>query len=170
MNPSHEPSVSCSARSVSRSPCTHSGFWGTGNPLSSSTGPCSPTVSAGLEEQDDVVSLAASMEEGEFKGGTEDPSCLEGSPSENMAPSSPLADKLAALVSRAAAWVQIPWTEETQIRRSVFETSVSTTQHYKPFPVLLDFVKELQSSWGSPAETPATSSTQAAPAKHSPAS
>ncbi|MGH0122080.1 UNVERIFIED_CONTAM: hypothetical protein FKN15_010494 [Acipenser sinensis] len=32
------------------------------------------------EEQDDVVSLAASMEEGEFKGGTEDPSCLEGSP------------------------------------------------------------------------------------------
>ncbi|RXM36820.1 hypothetical protein EOD39_11436 [Acipenser ruthenus] len=32
------------------------------------------------EEQDDVVSLAASMEEGEFEGGMEEPSCLEGSP------------------------------------------------------------------------------------------
>ncbi|MGH0157600.1 UNVERIFIED_CONTAM: hypothetical protein FKN15_033962 [Acipenser sinensis] len=33
-----------------------------------------------------------------------------------MAPSGPQADKLAALVSRAAARVQIPWTEETQLR------------------------------------------------------
>ncbi|MGH0124576.1 UNVERIFIED_CONTAM: hypothetical protein FKN15_021313 [Acipenser sinensis] len=68
-----------------------------------------------------------------------------------MAPSSPLADELAALVSRAAAQVQIPWTEETQVRRSVFETLVSPTQRCKPLPVVLDFVEELQSSWGSPA-------------------
>ncbi|MGH0162938.1 UNVERIFIED_CONTAM: hypothetical protein FKN15_044051 [Acipenser sinensis] len=66
------------------------------------------------KEQDNMVSLAASMEEGEFEGGTEDP-CLEGSPSETyMAPSGPLADELAALVSRATARVQSPWTEETQ--------------------------------------------------------
>ncbi|XP_058877549.1 ephexin-1, partial [Acipenser ruthenus] len=55
------------------------------------------------EEQDDVVSLAASMEEGEFEGRMEDHSCLEGSPSEiYMAPNGPLADELAALGSPPA--------------------------------------------------------------------
>ncbi|MGH0135101.1 UNVERIFIED_CONTAM: hypothetical protein FKN15_019508 [Acipenser sinensis] len=69
------------------------------------------------EEQDDVEFLATSMEEGKFEGGTEDPSCLEGSPSETyMAPSGPLVDELAALVSRAAARVQIHWTEESQLQ------------------------------------------------------
>ncbi|MGH0172534.1 UNVERIFIED_CONTAM: hypothetical protein FKN15_065660 [Acipenser sinensis] len=98
------------------------------------------------------------MEEGEFEGGTEDPSCLEGSPSETyMAPSGPLAVELAALVGRAAPLVQIPWIEEPQVRQSVFETLVSALQPYKPLPGLPDFVEELQSSWGSPASAPTCS-------------
>ncbi|XP_058873348.1 uncharacterized protein LOC131724721 [Acipenser ruthenus] len=51
------------------------------------------------EEQDDVASLAISMEECKFKGGKEDHSCLEVSPSETyMAPSGPLVDEVAALM------------------------------------------------------------------------
>ncbi|MGH0116964.1 UNVERIFIED_CONTAM: hypothetical protein FKN15_026658 [Acipenser sinensis] len=99
------------------------------NPSAPVLVPPLPQSQLNEEEQEDVVSLASSMEEGEFEEGTKDPSSLEGSPSETyMAPSGPLVDELAALVSRAAARVQIPWTEETQVRRLVFETSVSTTQ------------------------------------------
>ncbi|RXM27465.1 Parathyroid hormone/parathyroid hormone-related peptide receptor [Acipenser ruthenus] len=116
--------------------------------------PSFPQSQLNEEEQHDVVSLAVSMEEGEFERRTEDPFCLEGSPSATyMALSGPLA----ALVSRTAAQVQIHWTEETQVCRSVFETSVSTTQRCKPLPVLPDFVEELQSSWGSPASAPTCS-------------
>ncbi|MGH0129194.1 UNVERIFIED_CONTAM: hypothetical protein FKN15_037634 [Acipenser sinensis] len=60
----------------------------------SSNSPCTPSTPALVsalsqfqlieEEQDDVVSLAVSMEEGKFEGETEDPSCLEGSPSVNL--------------------------------------------------------------------------------------
>ncbi|MGH0173500.1 UNVERIFIED_CONTAM: hypothetical protein FKN15_011455 [Acipenser sinensis] len=54
------------------------------------------------EGQEDVVSLVASMEDGEFEGRTEEHSIMEDSPLEGyLAYSGPLADKLATLVGRA---------------------------------------------------------------------
>ncbi|MGH0138979.1 UNVERIFIED_CONTAM: hypothetical protein FKN15_025377 [Acipenser sinensis] len=58
-----------------------------------------------------------------------------------------------ALMGRAAAFLQVPWTPVAEPRRSVFRTQAMAL-HPQKFPAFSDFMEAVRSSWESPASGP----------------
>ncbi|MGH0135121.1 UNVERIFIED_CONTAM: hypothetical protein FKN15_057087 [Acipenser sinensis] len=96
--------------------------------------------------QEDTLSIAASMGETPAE---EEPGFEVAS--EATAPL--LSSSVSALMGRAAAFLQVPWTPVVEPRRSVFRTQVIAhrPQKFLAFP---DFLEEVRSSWDRPASGP----------------
>ncbi|MGH0168951.1 UNVERIFIED_CONTAM: hypothetical protein FKN15_055856 [Acipenser sinensis] len=69
-----------------------------------------------------------------------------------------LCSLVSALMGRAAAFLQVPWTPAAESRRSVFRTQAMAQK----FPAFPDFMEEVRSSWDCPASGPSVLK-QAAP-------
>ncbi|MGH0119229.1 UNVERIFIED_CONTAM: hypothetical protein FKN15_029598 [Acipenser sinensis] len=66
-------------------------------------------------------------------------------------------DPLWSLLERATRHLGIDWPVVELPRRSLFELPSVWSPLPRPLPAFLDFIKEVQSTWGSPASSPATS-------------
>ncbi|MGH0150824.1 UNVERIFIED_CONTAM: hypothetical protein FKN15_018700 [Acipenser sinensis] len=109
----------------------------------------------------DAVSRDASDAEPLFKEGTEpevasqhseqdDPEVLDTN------------DPMWSVVERAARHLGVDWPASEPTRRSLFELPSAHTLQSRILPAFPDFIKEVQSTWGAPASTPATSRKAAA--------
>ncbi|MGH0127491.1 UNVERIFIED_CONTAM: hypothetical protein FKN15_046826 [Acipenser sinensis] len=68
----------------------------------------------------------------------------------------------ASEVERATRHLGLEWPATEEPRRSLFESPLAQGQQSRTLPAFPDFVKEVQSTWGTPASTPATSHKAAA--------
>ncbi|MGH0159818.1 UNVERIFIED_CONTAM: hypothetical protein FKN15_038205 [Acipenser sinensis] len=66
-------------------------------------------------------------------------------------------DSLWSLVEQATRHLGIEWPAADQPRRSLFESPLAQGQQSRTLPAFSDFIKEVQSTWGTPASTPASS-------------
>ncbi|MGH0137427.1 UNVERIFIED_CONTAM: hypothetical protein FKN15_009507 [Acipenser sinensis] len=71
-------------------------------------------------------------------------------------------DSLWSLVERATRHLGLEWPATEEPRRSLFESPLAQGQQSRMLPAFPDFVKEVQSTWGTPASAPATSRKAAA--------
>ncbi|MGH0131054.1 UNVERIFIED_CONTAM: hypothetical protein FKN15_030216, partial [Acipenser sinensis] len=71
-------------------------------------------------------------------------------------------DSLWSLVERATCHLGLEWPATEQPRRSLFESPLAQGQQSRTLPAFPDFIKEVQSTWGTPASAPATSRKAAA--------
>ena len=71
-------------------------------------------------------------------------------------------DPIWSVVERAARHLGVDWPASEPIRRSLFELPSAHTLQSRILPAFPDFIKEVQSTWGAPASTPATSRKAAA--------
>ncbi|MGH0137257.1 UNVERIFIED_CONTAM: hypothetical protein FKN15_013258 [Acipenser sinensis] len=71
-------------------------------------------------------------------------------------------DSLWSLVERATRHLGLEWPATEQPRRSLFESPLAQGQQSRTLPAFPDFIKEVQSTWGTPASAPATSRKAAA--------
>ncbi|MGH0182395.1 UNVERIFIED_CONTAM: hypothetical protein FKN15_009407 [Acipenser sinensis] len=71
-------------------------------------------------------------------------------------------DSLWSLVERATCHLGIQWPATEQPRRSLFESPLSQGLQSRTLPAFPDFIKEVQSTWETPASAPATSRKAAA--------
>ncbi|MGH0126186.1 UNVERIFIED_CONTAM: hypothetical protein FKN15_005582 [Acipenser sinensis] len=71
-------------------------------------------------------------------------------------------DSLWSLVERATRHLGLEWPATEEPRRSLFESPLAQGQQSRTLPAFPDFVKEVQSTWGTPASAPATSRKAAA--------
>ncbi|MGH0163627.1 UNVERIFIED_CONTAM: hypothetical protein FKN15_055863 [Acipenser sinensis] len=71
-------------------------------------------------------------------------------------------DSLWSLVERATRHLGIQWPAAEQPRRSLFESPLAQGLQSRTLPAFPDFIKEVQSTWGTPASAPATSRKTAA--------
>ncbi|MGH0115240.1 UNVERIFIED_CONTAM: hypothetical protein FKN15_006668 [Acipenser sinensis] len=71
-------------------------------------------------------------------------------------------DSLWSLVERATRHLGLEWPVTEEPRRSLFESPLAQGQQSRTLPAFPDFVKEVQSTWGTPASAPATSRKAAA--------
>ncbi|MGH0118104.1 UNVERIFIED_CONTAM: hypothetical protein FKN15_043604 [Acipenser sinensis] len=71
-------------------------------------------------------------------------------------------DPMCSVVERAARHLGVDWPASEPTRRSLFELPSAQTLQSRILPAFPDFIKEVQSTWGSPASTPATSRKAAA--------
>ncbi|MGH0132908.1 UNVERIFIED_CONTAM: hypothetical protein FKN15_064714 [Acipenser sinensis] len=67
-----------------------------------------------------------------------------------------------SVVERAARHLGVDWPASEPTRRSLFELPSAHTLQSRILPAFPDFIKEVQSTWGAPASTPATSRKAAA--------
>ncbi|MGH0153394.1 UNVERIFIED_CONTAM: hypothetical protein FKN15_032005 [Acipenser sinensis] len=105
--------------------------------------------------QEDALSIAASFSSDMQVGDTlteEEP----GSECVSKANSTPLPSSVSALMERAAAFLQVPWTPAAQPRHSMIRTQVLAPRP-QCFPAFPDFVEEVRSSWDRPASAPSIS-------------
>ncbi|MGH0127688.1 UNVERIFIED_CONTAM: hypothetical protein FKN15_021518 [Acipenser sinensis] len=119
-------------------------------------------VQAGWEEasqlaQEDTLSIAASGEGASFSSDMqvgEIPAEEEpGFEVASEASATPLSSLAAALMGRAAAFLQVPWTSAAEPRRSVFRTQAMAPRPQK-FLAFSDFLEKVRSSWDRPASAP----------------
>ncbi|MGH0118806.1 UNVERIFIED_CONTAM: hypothetical protein FKN15_056193 [Acipenser sinensis] len=68
----------------------------------------------------------------------------------------------APLEERAARHLGVDWAASEPTRRSLFELPSAQPLQSRMLPAFPDFIKEVQSTWGAPASTPATSRKAAA--------
>ncbi|MGH0118247.1 UNVERIFIED_CONTAM: hypothetical protein FKN15_057481 [Acipenser sinensis] len=110
--------------------------------------------------QEDALSIATSDEAASFSSDMQVGDTLtEEEPSSECvseANSAVLPSSVSALMERAAAFLQVPWTPAAQPCRSVFRTQV-LAPHPQCFPAFPDFVEEVRSSWDRPASAPSVS-------------
>ncbi|MGH0126324.1 UNVERIFIED_CONTAM: hypothetical protein FKN15_028071 [Acipenser sinensis] len=66
-------------------------------------------------------------------------------------------DPMWSVVERAARHLGVDWPASEPTRRSLFELPSAHTLQSRILPAFPDFIKEVQSTWGAPASTPATS-------------
>ncbi|MGH0124126.1 UNVERIFIED_CONTAM: hypothetical protein FKN15_016139 [Acipenser sinensis] len=71
-------------------------------------------------------------------------------------------DPMWSVVERAARHLGVDWPASEPTRRSLFELPSAHTLQSRILPAFPDFIKEVQSTWGAPASTPATSRKAAA--------
>ncbi|MGH0157485.1 UNVERIFIED_CONTAM: hypothetical protein FKN15_033734 [Acipenser sinensis] len=71
-------------------------------------------------------------------------------------------DPMWSVVERAARHLGVDWPASEPTRRSLFELPSAQTLQSRILPAFPDFIKEVQSTWGAPASTPATSRKAAA--------
>ncbi|MGH0115289.1 UNVERIFIED_CONTAM: hypothetical protein FKN15_006717 [Acipenser sinensis] len=71
-------------------------------------------------------------------------------------------DSLWSLVERATRHLGIQWPAAEQPRRSLFELPLAQGLQSRMLPAFPDFIKEVQSTWETPASAPATSRKAAA--------
>ncbi|MGH0168496.1 UNVERIFIED_CONTAM: hypothetical protein FKN15_054791 [Acipenser sinensis] len=71
-------------------------------------------------------------------------------------------DSLWSLVERATRHLGIQWPAAEQPRRSLFELPLAQGLQSRTLPAFPDFIKEVQSTWETPASAPATSRKAAA--------
>ncbi|MGH0167703.1 UNVERIFIED_CONTAM: hypothetical protein FKN15_052942 [Acipenser sinensis] len=71
-------------------------------------------------------------------------------------------DSLWSLVERATHHLGIEWPAADQPRRSLFESPSAQGQQSRTLLAFSDFIKEVHSTWGTPASAPATSRKAAA--------
>ncbi|MGH0118163.1 UNVERIFIED_CONTAM: hypothetical protein FKN15_044465 [Acipenser sinensis] len=71
-------------------------------------------------------------------------------------------DSLWSLVERATRHLGIQWPAAEQPRRSLFESPLAQGLQSRTLPAFPDFIKEVQSTWETPASAPATSRKAAA--------
>ncbi|MGH0128055.1 UNVERIFIED_CONTAM: hypothetical protein FKN15_036100 [Acipenser sinensis] len=71
-------------------------------------------------------------------------------------------DSLWSLVERATRLLGIQWPAAQQPRRSLFESPLAQGLQSRTLPAFPDFIKEVQSTWETPASAPATSRKAAA--------
>ncbi|MGH0120656.1 UNVERIFIED_CONTAM: hypothetical protein FKN15_068231 [Acipenser sinensis] len=71
-------------------------------------------------------------------------------------------DSLWSLVERATRHLGLEWPATEEPRRSLFESPLAQGQQSRTLPAFPDFVKEVQSTWGTTASAPATSRKAAA--------
>ncbi|MGH0175289.1 UNVERIFIED_CONTAM: hypothetical protein FKN15_069979 [Acipenser sinensis] len=119
--------------------------------------PPSPRGDQGMA---DTLSIAPSWDRFSFSSGMDVGGELE--PSDKADPSfevaseasaPPLSDLTLALMKRAAAFLQVPWTPAEEPRRSIFRTQAIAPCSQK-FPAFPDFMEEVRSSWDRPASAP----------------
>ncbi|MGH0163620.1 UNVERIFIED_CONTAM: hypothetical protein FKN15_045396 [Acipenser sinensis] len=66
-------------------------------------------------------------------------------------------DPMWSVVERAARHLSVDWPASEPTRRSLFELPSAQPLQSRILPAFPDFIKEVQSTWGAPASTPATS-------------
>ncbi|MGH0176357.1 UNVERIFIED_CONTAM: hypothetical protein FKN15_072844 [Acipenser sinensis] len=66
-------------------------------------------------------------------------------------------DPMCSVVERAACHLDVDWPASEPTRRSLFELPSAQPLQSRILPAFPDFIKEVQSTWGAPASTPATS-------------
>ncbi|MGH0122222.1 UNVERIFIED_CONTAM: hypothetical protein FKN15_017546 [Acipenser sinensis] len=66
-------------------------------------------------------------------------------------------DPMWSVVERAARHLGVDWPASEPTRRSLFELPSAQPLQSRILPAFPDFIKEVQSTWGAPASTPATS-------------
>ncbi|MGH0155246.1 UNVERIFIED_CONTAM: hypothetical protein FKN15_063632 [Acipenser sinensis] len=71
-------------------------------------------------------------------------------------------DPMWSVVERAARHLSVDWPASEPTRCSLFELPSAQTLQSRILPAFPDFIKEVQSTWGAPASTPATSRKAAA--------
>ncbi|MGH0146882.1 UNVERIFIED_CONTAM: hypothetical protein FKN15_045579 [Acipenser sinensis] len=71
-------------------------------------------------------------------------------------------DPMWSVVERAARHLGVDWPASEPTRRTLFELPSAQTLQSRIQPAFPDFIKEVQSTWGAPASTPATSGKAAA--------
>ncbi|MGH0145788.1 UNVERIFIED_CONTAM: hypothetical protein FKN15_006239 [Acipenser sinensis] len=71
-------------------------------------------------------------------------------------------DSLWSLVERATRHLGLEWPATEEPRHSLFESPLAQGQQSRTLPAFPDFVKEVQSTWGTPASAPAISRKAAA--------
>ncbi|MGH0120953.1 UNVERIFIED_CONTAM: hypothetical protein FKN15_061644 [Acipenser sinensis] len=117
-----------------------------------------------MEEEQDVLSLAASWAEESFlRMETQDPDLTQVTALSSELASEPeipvLSNSVRALMERAANFLQVPWKASSGQHRSVFRPAQTSTP--QPFPAFPDFLEEVKSSWQHPASAPSVSSSAA---------
>ncbi|MGH0147579.1 UNVERIFIED_CONTAM: hypothetical protein FKN15_010872 [Acipenser sinensis] len=110
--------------------------------------------------QEDALSIAASGDAASLSSDMQVGDTLTeeepGSECVSEANSTPLSSSVSALMERAAAFLQVPWTPAAQLCRSVFRMQVLAPCP-QCFPAFPDFVEEVRSSWDRPASAPSVS-------------